>query len=110
VSFTVSSGAQLTVGLSTGNAGTSASEIKFGLRFYPGSPGFVEVRESGVYKWDFLNVAGAVYKIAVEAGVVKYYQNGALKYTSAGSPTYPLVVDTSLNTIGSAVQNAVIGP
>jgi len=110
VSFTISAGAQLTVGLSTGNAGTSGSEIKFGLRFSPGSPGYVEVRESGVYKSTWTLVAGAVYKIAVEGGVVKYSQNGTLKYTSAASPTYPLIVDTSLNTLGGAVQSAVIGP
>ena len=53
-------------------------------------------------------MAGAVYKVAVEAGVVKYYQNGALKYTSALAPTLPLLLDASINTVGGAVQNAVI--
>jgi hypothetical protein len=110
VSFTVGTGSQMTVGLSAGNGGTGAAEIKFGLRFYPGSPGYVEVRESGAYKWDFAHVAGATYTIAVEAGVVKYYQNGALKYTSAAAPSFPLVVDSSLNAMGSSVQNAMIGP
>jgi hypothetical protein len=108
VEFTVSSGATLTAGLSNGNPGTSGSEIKFGLRFYPGSPGIVEVRESGVYKWDFQHVAGAVYKVSAEAGVVKYYQNGALKYTSAQAPSSPLLVDASLLTVGSAIQNAMM--
>jgi hypothetical protein len=110
VQFTVSAGTSATVGLSTGNTGTSGNEIKFGLRFHPGSPGIVEVRQSGAYTWDFFHVAGAVYKVAVEGGVVKYFQNGALKYTSAVAPTYPLLVDATLDLVGNAVQNAVIGP
>ena len=108
VQFAIPGGTAATVGLSNGNAGTSANEIKFGLRFYPGSPGIVEVRESGVYKWDMYHVAGAVYKVAIESGKVKYYQNGTLKYTSAAVPTYPLVLDSTIDVVGSAVQNAVI--
>jgi hypothetical protein len=107
VEFTISSGASLTAGLSTGNTTTEGSEIKFGLK-YSGSATFVEVRESGVYKWDFTGVAGAVYRIAVEGGVVKYYQNGVLKYTSGTAPTYPLLLDTGLGSLGAAVQSAVI--
>jgi hypothetical protein len=108
VEFTVAAGTNGTVGLSTGNAGTTGNEIKWGLRFYPGTPGYVEVRESGAYKWDFAAVTGAVYRIAVEAGVVSYYQNGVLKYASTVPPTYPMLLDSSLNTVGSAVQGAVI--
>ena len=109
VEFSVS-GAYVTVGLSTGNTGAAAEEIDFGLRFYPGSPGIVEVRESGAYKWDWANAPGAVHRIAVEGGAVKYYLNGALKYTSAVAPAYPLLVDASLGAAGSAVQNATITP
>jgi hypothetical protein len=108
VEFTISTGAYVTVGLSTGNTGTGANEITFGLKFYSGSPSFVEVRESGVYKWDWAAVAGAVYRIAVEGGVVKYSQNGVLKYTSAVAPTYPLLLDAALGSVGGAVQSAVI--
>jgi hypothetical protein len=108
VEFTVSAGAYVTVGLSNGNTGPAAEEIKFGLRFYPGSPGYVEVRESGAYKWDWLLVAGVVHKIAVEGGAVKYYQAGTLKYTSTLAPTYPLLVDTALGSSASSVQNAVL--
>jgi hypothetical protein len=107
VSFTVSSGTAGTIGLSTGNAGTSANDIKFGLRFFPG---YVEVRESGVWKGSWTITAGATHKVAVASGVVKYFYNGALKHTSAVAPTYPLLVDATIETIGSAVQNAVLGP
>ena len=51
---------------------------------------------------------GSTYRIAVEAGAVKYYENGALKYTSALAPSYPLLVDTAILTVGASVQNAVV--
>src|SRR5207302_6254020 len=35
-------------------------------------------------------------------------QNGVLKYTSTQAPTYPLLVDTSLESTSATVQNAVI--
>jgi hypothetical protein len=105
VAFTVSSGFAGTVGLSTGNPGTSGKEIKFGLRFFPG---YVEVRESGIWKASWNIAAADIHKVAVEGGAVKYFQNGTLKHTSAIAPTYPLLVDTSLNTVGGAVQDAVI--
>jgi len=39
---------------------------------------------------------------------VNYYRNGTLVYTSTVAPAYPLKVDTSLNTVGSAIYNVVI--
>ena len=106
VQFTVPSGTAATAGLSTGNTGTSANEITFGLRFY--ANGTVEVRESGVYKTGFAHVAGAVYKVAIESGKVNYYQSGALKYTSAAGPAYPLRLDSTIEVIGNAIQSAMI--
>jgi hypothetical protein len=47
-------------------------------------------------------------KVAVEGGVVKYYRNATLLYTSTVVPTYPLQVDTSLNTVNAAVYSVVI--
>jgi hypothetical protein len=83
VEFGVSSQEYLTVGLSNGNPGTSGSEVDFGLRFHAGSPAEVQVRESSVYKAGWVHVDGGTYKVAVEGGVVKYYQNGALKAAHA---------------------------
>ena len=103
--FNVSSGMLGTVGLSVGNPGTGSGEIMFGLRFYPG---YVEVREGGVYKVDWPLNPGAVHKVAVAGGAVKYFQDGALKYTSAKAPIYPLLLDASLNAVGGGVQNARI--
>jgi RHS repeat-associated protein len=47
-------------------------------------------------------------KVAVEGGVVKYYRNSTLLYTSTVAPTYPLQVDASLNTVNAGVYNVVI--
>jgi hypothetical protein len=103
--FTMSSGGVGTVGLSIANTTVNANDITFGLRF---SATYVEVRETGAWMNSWNVAAGDVHKVAVESGVVKYYQNGALKHTSTVAPTFPLFVDATLDTVGSAVQNAVL--
>jgi hypothetical protein len=40
--------------------------------------------------------------------VVGYYKNGVLFYTSAVSPTYPLLVDTSLRSTGATLSNVTL--
>ncbi len=95
-----------TAGLSTGNTGQSADEIKWGLRFYPDNS--VEVRESGVYKSGWMGAAGDLYRVSSESGVVKYYRNGTLMYTSQMAATYPLLLDATIETVGASIQNAVI--
>src|SRR5207302_858848 len=52
--------------------------------------------------------AGDHLRVSVEGGVVKYKKNGVVFYTSAATPSYPLLVDTSLYSTGSTVTNAVI--
>src|SRR5437762_10132063 len=65
--------------------------------------------ESGNLRGDFGTYAASDrLKVAVESGVVKYYRNGTLLYTSTVAPTYPLQVDSSLNTVGAGVYNVVI--
>jgi Concanavalin A-like lectin/glucanases superfamily/Bacterial Ig domain len=92
-------------GLSNGNPGTSAAEIKYAIRLQSGS---VDVRESGVYRASSTFVSGDIFRVAVESGVVKFYKNGALLYTSAVAPAYPLLVDTCLFNLNATVGNAVI--
>jgi hypothetical protein len=83
--------------------------MMFSLRFFPG---YVEVRESGAWKDSWTIAAGDVHTIAVDGGAVKYLLNGTFKYQSAVAPAYPLLVDATLETVGSAVQSAVltVGP
>lgn len=106
VSFTATETSTLRiVGLSHGNTDTGFSDVDFGIRL---GPGYAEVRENGVYRADTPIAAGDRFKVAVEAGVVKYYKNGVRFYTSAKAPTYPLLVDSSLLGAGATVTNAVI--
>ena len=105
VQFTVSNTtAERYLGLSTGNPGTSGSEIKFAFNVGDGA---VTVRENGVYRTDAVVSPGDVLRIAIVGGVVKYYRNGALMYSSV-APTYPLLVDTSLWELGSDLLNVII--
>ena len=105
VEFKTSAGPWLAVGLSNGNPGTTITEIAYALKFFGG---YVEVREKGIYKAGWNVVAGDVHKVAVDNGVVKYFLNGVVKYVSTTAPTYPLLVDSTIELVGHAVQNAVI--
>ena len=93
------------VGLSNGNPGTSgAATIPFAIRIQSDA----EVWEGGVYRAGTLLVAGDVFKISIESGVVNYYRNGGLFYTSTRTPVYPLGADATVYTLRGAITNAVI--
>jgi polyvinyl alcohol dehydrogenase (cytochrome) len=94
-------------GLTHSAIGTDFSEIDFAIKLT--SFNVAEVRENNVYKADLPYRAGDVFRIADEAGVMKYYKNEALFYTSARRPTYPLIVDVTLLMMGAGIENAVIG-
>jgi PKD repeat protein len=52
---------------------------------------------------------GDRFRISIHGGVVRYWQNGVLLYTSAVQPVYPLDLDTSFTVEGAAISNAVLG-
>jgi hypothetical protein len=83
---------------------TERAPIKFAFSFW--ETGGWDVRESDTYRTDGTFVAGDLFKIAIEGGVVKYYKNQTLVHTSQVIPTFPLVVDTSFLTIGATVSRA----
>ena len=93
------------VGLSHGSATTAADEIDYAIRL---QLGLADVYERGVYRAGSGFIAGDVFRVAVEGGVVNYYKNGGRLYTSAVPPTYPLVLDASLFDLSAAVTDAVI--
>src|SRR5262249_10958390 len=92
-------------GLSNGNPGTTLAEIKFALRLQNGT---IELRESGVYKADTVYVPGDLLRVSVVGGQLKYSRNGTVFYTGTVSPTYPLLVDTTLSNLGATLTNVVI--
>lgn len=94
-------------GLSCGNTDANYTDIDFAMFMQSG--GNLSVYEAGVS----LGLVGAyitgnTIRVAVEGGVVKYYKNGALFYTSLAAPTYPLLVDTALLTQGATINSAVV--
>jgi hypothetical protein len=106
IEFTVSVGDRYVAGLSTDTSNTNSTVIEFAFSIWPN--GLWEVRESNGYRTDGAYSAGDILKIAVEGGVVKYYVNGAVVYTSLTQPAYPLVFDTILMSTGATVSGAKI--
>jgi len=106
VEFVPTSGARLYAGLgSDTSSNTDPALIDFAFSFWP--DGGWDVRERNAYRADGRFVSGDVFRVAVVSGVVKYYQNGALVYTSLVQPAAPLVVDTTLVTNGAMLTSAI---
>jgi hypothetical protein len=94
------------LGLSNADANPTTADISYAL--YLKSNGTLSVYESGVERSLVGSYAtGDTLRVAVEAGVVKYRRNGTLLYTSV-APTYPLIVDTALDTTGATLNDAVL--
>jgi hypothetical protein len=93
------------IGLSTGNAGTGPDEIRFSMRLQSGR---AEIRESGLSRGNVRFVPGDSFEIGLENSVIRYFKNGTLIYTSTRVPQYPLLVDTSLSSMGATIGNVMI--
>ncbi|MGH9971927.1 MAG: RHS repeat-associated core domain-containing protein [Pyrinomonadaceae bacterium] len=94
-------------GLGNGDTTTYYTDIEYAI-FIDGGAG-LHIYESGNYRGAFgAYAAGDRLKVAVENGVVKYYRNSTLLYSSTVAPQYPLLVDTSLNTVNAGVYNVVL--
>ena len=92
------------VGLANVVSGTGLANMDFAIRLQSGN---VEVREKGLYKTGTTFVSGDVFRIAVGAGIVNYYKNGTVFYTSTTAPTSALRGSASINNLGGTVTNAV---
>jgi YD repeat-containing protein len=92
-----------------GNTDSSAYYGDIEYAFFVAGGGTLQIYESGNLRGSFGTYAASDrLKVAVEGGVVNYYRNGTLVYTSTVAPMYPLQVDTSLNTVNAGVYNVVI--
>jgi len=95
-------------GLSLGDAGQNYTDIDFA--FYSWLDGVLYVFEGGQNRGIVGNYAsGDRLRVSVEGNVVKYRKNGQVVYTSTITPAYPLLVDTSLYSNGSTLNNVVVG-
>lgn len=106
VSFSVSSGHRQYVGLGRDTTASTSYAIDYSFSFW--ADGGFEIRESNIYRTEGRYVATDVFKVAVDAGVVKYYKNDVLVYTSKVPVTTALIVDLSMATVGATVANATI--
>ena len=61
-----------------------------------------------MYKTDLSFTSGDVFRVAVGAGVVNYYKNGTVFYTSTIAPSYPLQASVSICNVNGTITNAVI--
>src|SRR5205085_5007464 len=93
-------------GLALNPAGTDYAGIDYAIKLTDYS--IAEVREANVYKWELPYSSGDVFRISVEGGVVKYYKNGTVFYTSTRAVSYPLVADTSFIALSGTIANAVM--
>lgn len=68
------------------NSGTTSP-----VEYYWGfSSGYAEVRVNGTWMADTPVTTSDLLRIAIESGVVKFYKNSTLVYTSTVPPAYPL--------------------
>jgi hypothetical protein len=97
-------------GLSNGDSNQSYADIDYAI--YPLSNGTVSVFEGGISQGSYSTyVAGDIFRVSIEGGIVKYYKNGTVLYSHSTLPTYPLIFDTALfnlNSTASSISNAVI--
>ncbi|MCZ8128736.1 MAG: Ig-like domain-containing protein [Microcystis sp. LE19-114.1B] len=95
------------VGLSSTNANANFNTIQY--TWYLRSNGTCEIYESGSFRGSYGTYSNNdLFRISVEAGVVKYYQNNILRYISTISPNLPLLVDVSINSVNGTVSNAIV--
>jgi RHS repeat-associated protein len=94
-------------GLGNTNASASYEDVEYGLHLM--DDGTLEVLESGTNRGNKgAYTLGDVLKVAVVSGVVKYYRNSTVIYTSGVTPSYPLYMDTSIYTSGARLVGALL--
>jgi RHS repeat-associated protein len=89
------------------NQNADHTDIEYGIDLQ--QDGYISVWEGGSYKWGTSPIAvGDILRVAVEGGVVKYYRNNTLLYTSNQAPSYPLYLDTSIYATDAWIKDALI--
>jgi hypothetical protein len=95
-------------GLGRGNRSTSFDDIDFAIRF--NGNGWADIVERGRYiGGDIEYRAGDVFRVEVVNDRVRYAKNGDVIRVSQRRPTYPLVLDVALGSVGATVSNARMG-
>jgi len=95
------------IGLSSSDFDQSWRTLDFALYLSP--VGDLAIYERGVYRGSVGSYAtGDVLRVAVESGLVTYWNGGVLLYSSLAIPVFPLAVDTALYTPGATLTDVVV--
>ncbi|MCB9336459.1 MAG: hypothetical protein H6586_09930, partial [Flavobacteriales bacterium] len=96
------------IGLNSVNSNASYTDLEYA--FYLVNNGSLLVYENGsnMGNWGYYE-SGDTLQIAVMDNIVFYLQNGNIIYTSSITPTFPMFVDMSINTVNGTLQDVVIG-
>jgi hypothetical protein len=96
------------IGLSNTITGVSNTQVQYGVWLQ--SSGQIGIYESGTIRGNAFGTyfANDTFRVAVETGVVKYYRNGRLFYTSILSPTLPLLAHAALFEVGATASQVVV--
>ncbi|HEY7195240.1 MAG TPA: hypothetical protein VH439_15970, partial [Gemmatimonadales bacterium] len=96
-------------GLSDGDVDQGWQDIAYGIELHNDTT--IEIIESGTSRGTFGSYAvGDRFRVEVVSGVVTYAQNGSVFYTSTLAPSYPMVVDTALYSVGATLTDVVLVP
>ncbi|HET9468157.1 MAG TPA: hypothetical protein VFO48_07095 [Vicinamibacterales bacterium] len=109
VEFTVGeTGTFWVAGLNQADGSTLLADIDFAIRF--NGSGYADVLESGAYQpgGDTTYVPGDVFRIVIVGGRVQFSKNGQFLRESAATPTFPLVLDATLGSMGASIRNATL--
>jgi PKD repeat protein len=100
-------GAQRIIGLANRNYAQSWGDVAFGILL--NDDGTFGVNEPGQSTASLGAYAiGDIFEVSVESGLVKYYRNGSVVFTSGTKPSYPLWAAAVLGTSGATVDSAVM--
>ena len=108
-----SSGAEM-VGFNSNQSTWSFGDIDFAI-YTNGNDGRVRIYENGTNKLDnagvWTGLLSDTFRIEIISGVVKYYMNSILIYTSLTTATFPQYIDMSLHCFGlhNTISNVKVG-
>jgi len=93
-------------GLSMNTANQGWNDIAFAAHLNTGGEFYVV--ESGASRGYFGDYrSGDLFRVSVESGVVKYYRNGSVFFTSTLRPSYPLQAAAVFDGSGATISNAI---
>jgi hypothetical protein len=96
---------RLVYGLAWYNTDADKSSIRFGVELHTTAVAYVS--ENGTRKHTIgIYAIGDKFRIVKADGVVKYYHNGTLVYTSTKNPTGAYYADASIQSFNGTVYNA----